>query len=52
MASARFHAQTPCVLPVYCLCNAPQDEVFLNGSIVLPHKDIKESIMEPGTIIM
>ena len=38
----------PCVLPLYCL----QDEVFLNGSIVLPHKDIKESIMEPGTIIM
>ena len=36
------------VLPVCC----PQDEVFLNGSIVLPHKDIKESIMEPGTIIM
>ena len=29
-----------------------QDEVQLNGAIVLPHKDIKESIMEPGTIIM
>lgn len=27
-------------------------EVFLNGSIVLPHKEIKESIMDPGTIIM
>ena len=31
---------------------ALQDEVQLNGAIVLPHKDIKESIMEPGTIIM
>lgn len=30
----------------------PQDEVFLNGAIVLPHKDLKESILEPGTIIM
>lgn len=30
----------------------PQDEVYLNGAIVLPHKDIKESILEPGTIIM
>jgi mannose-1-phosphate guanylyltransferase len=29
-----------------------QDEVLLNGAIVLPHKDIKESILEPGTIIM
>lgn len=27
-------------------------EVFLNGSIILPHKEIKESIMDPGTIIM
>ncbi len=29
-----------------------QDEVQLNGAIVLPHKDLKESVMEPGTIIM
>ncbi|KAL4428697.1 hypothetical protein ABPG77_009803 [Micractinium sp. CCAP 211/92] len=29
-----------------------KDEVYLNGAIVLPHKDIKESILEPGTIIM
>lgn len=28
------------------------DEVFLNGAIVLPHKDIKESIYEEGKIIM
>ena len=27
---------------------APQDEVYLNGAIVLPHKDIKDSILEPG----
>jgi mannose-1-phosphate guanylyltransferase len=33
-------------------CRHPQDEVYLNGAIVLPHKDIKESILEPGTIIM
>ena len=29
-----------------------QDEVYLCGAIVLPHKDIKESVLEPGTIIM
>lgn len=29
-----------------------KDEVALNGAIVLPHKDIKESVTEPGKIIM
>lgn len=29
-----------------------QEEVFLNGAIILPHKEIKETILEPGTIIM
>lgn len=29
-----------------------KDEVALNGAIVLPHKDIKESVSEPGKIIM
>lgn len=29
-----------------------KDEVFLNGTIILPHKEIKETILEPGTIIM
>lgn len=28
------------------------DEIYLNGAIVLPHKDLKESILEAGTIIM
>lgn len=28
------------------------DEIYMNGAIVLPHKDIKESILDPGTIIM
>jgi mannose-1-phosphate guanylyltransferase len=28
------------------------DEVYLNGAVVLPHKDIKESVLEAGTIIM
>lgn len=50
------HSQQPSLPPV-CLPTPPppaalQDEVQLNGAIVLPHKDIKESIMEPGTIIM
>jgi len=31
---------------------ASQDEVFLNGTIVLPHKEIKETVLDPGTIIM
>ncbi|KAK9810857.1 hypothetical protein WJX73_002434 [Symbiochloris irregularis] len=29
-----------------------REEVFLNGAIILPHKEIKETILEPGTIIM
>ena len=29
-----------------------RDELMLNGAIVLPHKEIKESVMDPGTIIM
>ena len=29
-----------------------QDEVFLNGTIVLPHKEIKETVLDAGTIIM
>lgn len=29
-----------------------QDEIFLNGAIILPHKEIKESNLEPGKIIM
>lgn len=28
------------------------EEISLNGAIVLPHKDIKESVSEPGKIIM
>jgi hypothetical protein len=34
------------------LCHPSQDEIFLNGTIVLPHKEIKESQLDPGTIIM
>jgi len=29
-----------------------REEVFMNGTIVLPHKEIKESNLDPGTIIM
>lgn len=32
--------------------HAAQDEVFLNGTIVLPHKEIKETVLDAGTIIM
>lgn len=28
------------------------DEIYMNGAIVLPHKDIKENVLEAGTIIM
>lgn len=45
-----------CCACCWCLGNAialrVQDEVFLNGTIILPHKEIKETILEPGTIIM
>eukprot|EP00753_Platysulcus_tardus_P022584 PLAT9788.1.p2 GENE.PLAT9788.1~~PLAT9788.1.p2 ORF type:complete len:388 (-),score=156.51 PLAT9788.1:174-1337(-) len=29
-----------------------KDELFINGGMILPHKTIKESIAEPGTIVM
>lgn len=29
-----------------------REEILLNGAIVLPHKEIKENVMEAGTIIM
>ena len=28
------------------------DEVLLNGTIVLPHKELKQSLLEPGQIVM
>ena len=36
---------------VMCWC-VLQDEVFLNGTIVLPHKELKETVLDQGTIIM
>lgn len=58
--SARVHAAPACwawaaaasAHPHQRLPGLPQDEVFLNGAIVLPHKDIKESILEEGKIVM
>jgi mannose-1-phosphate guanylyltransferase len=29
-----------------------KDEVFINGSFILPHKNIDNSIPNPGTIVM
>lgn len=29
-----------------------KDEVVLNGTVVLPHKELKESQMEAGAIVM
>ena len=34
------------------LLGPAQDEVFLNGTIVLPHKELKETVLDQGTIIM
>ena len=34
------------------LLSGLQEEIFMNGTIVLPHKEIKESQHDPGTIIM
>ena len=28
------------------------DELFVNGGVILPHKQISDSIVKPGTIIM
>lgn len=35
----------------FLVCSV-QDEIFLNGTIVLPHKELKESVLDQGTIIM
>ena len=28
-----------------------QDELFLNGAVVLPHKEVKESVLQPTIIL-
>lgn len=28
------------------------DELFVNGGVILPHKQISDSIVKPGTIVM
>lgn len=28
------------------------DEIFVNGANVLPHKSLKENILNPGTIVI
>jgi hypothetical protein len=38
-------------MPVLSVATAVQDEIFLNGAVVLPHKEIKESVVEPRIIL-
>jgi hypothetical protein len=39
-------------LPVrVCVCVLLQDELYLNGAIVLPHKEIKEAVQQPNIIL-
>lgn len=32
-------------------CVVLQDEVYVNGAIILPHKEIKASILEPKIVL-
>jgi hypothetical protein len=41
------------VIISYCLfvCVGAQDELYMNGAVVLPHKEIKESVHQPAIIL-
>jgi hypothetical protein len=38
----------PVVLPAWCCM---QDELYMNGAVVLPHKEIKEAVQQPNIIL-
>ena len=38
------HARPPSVF-------ATQDELYMNGAVILPHKEIKESVPSPAIIL-
>lgn len=50
---------TLCVRATFCISAvyvherlaAPQDEIYVNGATVLPHKELKESVPEPRIIL-
>ena len=41
----------PAALSLNTLLPAPQDELYMNGAVVLPHKEIKESVPLPAIIL-
>ena len=51
-ASVSFVSRSQCADAGAGVGVAAQDEVFLNGTIVLPHKELKETVLDQGTIIM
>lgn len=39
-------------LPHGALCGTrAQDELYLNGAVILPHKEIKDSVPQPAIIL-
>lgn len=39
-------------LPASACCDTRvQDELYLNGAVVLPHKEIKEAVQQPNIIL-
>jgi hypothetical protein len=36
--------------PLLC-CSLLQDELYMNGAVVLPHKEIKEAVPQPNIIL-
>ncbi len=34
-----------------CVCVYTQNELYLNGAVILPHKEIKESVPTPAIIL-
>eukprot|EP00877_Chromochloris_zofingiensis_P007402 jgi/Chrzof1/2915/Cz12g03240.t1 len=43
------HATEPYLTHHHAVC--VQDELYLNGAVVLPHKEIKESVLQPNIIL-
>lgn len=42
------HLADPCLSYLFVVL---QDELYLNGAVVLPHKEIKEAVQQPNIIL-
>jgi hypothetical protein len=47
--SAAWYTNPPIAAAVFPCCT--QDELYMNGAVVLPHKEIKEAVQQPNIIL-